>query len=298
MQVPQVRIFGSGISAYGNKWKEVNLAMFTVYIDDSGTDPKQAVAIASAVIIPAKRIVALDSEWASLAAKEGFTDFHTSVCIAKNPKSEFANWDDDRTSRVAARIRQILRKYGTKAFSFAVNKVDYDEVVPSEIKEVGGKYHYTWAIRNVVSALDRWAEHARMTIPFEYVFDWMDKKSQGEAKAEVEIVLAQAESVNPHDPGRYTNYSFGKRRDIPALQCTDMLAWSCYQFALHKFAGTPLKFMAEQSFNEFEKNGLDDQEWLTAVTITRDHLKDWGERELNDPRGQLRRKEWLAAHPK
>ena len=276
----------------------MRLAMFTVYIDDSGTDPRQAVAIASAVIIPAKRIVALNQEWKTFANKEGFTEFHTAECVAHNSRSEFSDWDDAKTRRVMSRIRQILRKYGAKAFSFAVNKQDYDQVIPVEIAEVGGRHHYTWAVRNVLSALDRWAEISKMSIPFEYVFDWMDKNSQKEAKAEIEIVFEQAQSVNIQHRRRYTNYSFRRRQDIPALQCTDMLAWTCYQFALFKFANVPLSEIARESFTDFEKAGLNQQEWLTAVTITREHLADWGRRELNDPRSQKRRAEWRETHPK
>ena len=71
------------------------MAAFNVYIDDSGTDPKQKVAIASCIVIPAVRISALDREWIALKDEEQFSEFHTSECIANNPKSDFANWDED-----------------------------------------------------------------------------------------------------------------------------------------------------------------------------------------------------------
>src|SRR5271155_4361077 len=45
------------------RWRDVFLAMFRAYIDDSGTDPEQQVAIASMLIMPATRIPALDREW-------------------------------------------------------------------------------------------------------------------------------------------------------------------------------------------------------------------------------------------
>jgi hypothetical protein len=37
--------------------------MFTAYIDDSGTAPEQKVAIATALVMPAHRIIAFQSEW-------------------------------------------------------------------------------------------------------------------------------------------------------------------------------------------------------------------------------------------
>ena len=66
--------------------------MFTVYIDDSGTDPKQPTAIAAALIVPAKRVPALDRDWAVFGATFGFGDSHASECAARNPHSAFGEW--------------------------------------------------------------------------------------------------------------------------------------------------------------------------------------------------------------
>lgn len=59
------------------------LAMFTVYIDDSGTAPEQQVAIASGLIFPAKRMAAMEREWRSFLQKQGIEQFHTSECVAR-----------------------------------------------------------------------------------------------------------------------------------------------------------------------------------------------------------------------
>jgi Protein of unknown function (DUF3800) len=70
------------LSILGSRRKDVCLAMFTVYIDDSGTDPRHHVAIASGLIIPAKLIPRLDCEWSSFLQKEGILKgFHTSECV-------------------------------------------------------------------------------------------------------------------------------------------------------------------------------------------------------------------------
>jgi hypothetical protein len=66
--------------------------MFPVYIDDGGTDPKQPVAIAAALIIPAIQIPILKKNRASFALKYGFPDFHASECMARNAHSAFAGW--------------------------------------------------------------------------------------------------------------------------------------------------------------------------------------------------------------
>jgi hypothetical protein len=55
--------------SYWGAWNKVYLAMFTAYVDDSGTDPNQAVAIASAWIIPGRQIIRLEKEWDTLKKK-------------------------------------------------------------------------------------------------------------------------------------------------------------------------------------------------------------------------------------
>jgi hypothetical protein len=258
------------------------LAMFAVYIDDSGTAPDQAVAMASAVIIPAKRIVALDEEWSTFAAKERFTAFHSSECVHRNPKSAFADWDDEKVLRVTARIRQICKKFAVQAFSFAVAKDDYDSTLEPEMKELFGKFHYTWAIQHVLTLCSKWAENADMNIPFEYVFDWMDR-SQAKAKAEIEDVMFLFSQRNQK---QYSNYCFRHREDVPALQCTDLLAWSSYQVARHHFFDKPLNAIADANYQGFRKFG---DEWLSARSITKSNLHTWVEQSVRSRPDHVRR---------
>lgn len=278
--------------------KDVLLAMFTVYIDDSGTAPEQQIAIATAVIIPAARIVALDKEWETLRRREGFAEFHTSECVAANPDSEFVAWDRDKRSRVLSRIRQIGKKFGLNAVSLAIKKSDYDEIIPEEMRRLAGKYHYTWAMRNIISLLDAWAADHRVTAPFEYVYDWMDPKAQKKPKAEIDTVMAQAEDLATKrgNPGRYDKYSFRKRLDIPALQCTDLVAWTCYNFALFGLNNIPMSDIAKDCWNDYYNPSR--EAWLHVGTMTREQLTDWVHREQKDGVGIERLREWEAKHPK
>ena len=271
----------------------------TVYIDDSGTDPHQQVAIATALIVPAARIVALDREWETLRRKEGFAEFHTAECVSStNPDSEFATWNKAKRSRVVSRVRQIGKKFGLNAVSLAIKKSDYDEIIPDEMRRLAGKYHYTWAIRNIIGLLDAWAAEHRAALPFVYVYDWMDPKAQKEPKAEIDTVMAQAEhlATGRGNPGRYDKYDFKKRLDIPALQCTDLVAWTCYKYALFALNKTPMSEIAQECWNDYYN--LRREAWLFVGTMTREQLKDWVEREQKDGRGIERLREWEAKHPK
>ena len=93
------------------------MCRFTAYIDDAGTAPNQQVAIGTALIIPAARIIALENEWDALKRKECFKDFHMSEFSSPTPPSdsEFRGWNSDKHDRVYWRVRQITKKYGVQA---------------------------------------------------------------------------------------------------------------------------------------------------------------------------------------
>ena len=286
------------LSAWGRKWREVQVVMFTAYIDDSGSDPSQHVANATAFIIPGRRILALQREWDTLKTKEQFSDFHTSVFIARNPKTEFGTWDDAKQERVFARVREIIKKYGTQIISFTVHKKDYDEVVPPELRDYAGKYHYTWAIRHVVTHLVAWRTSHRISTPLEYVFDFM--KPSDECRQEIETVMEQAERVASETGrvGEYINYSFRHREDIPGLQCVDCAAWTTYQYGLLAFRKKPLHPFAEIAWNDFCSRSPSDsrtagpRDWFTAAAIKREHLQEWITKEQADGRAIARFKAW------
>jgi Protein of unknown function (DUF3800) len=276
------------VSVWGKRWREINLMMATLYIDDSGTDPKQHVAIATVLIIPASQIIRLEREWNTLREKEHFRCFHTSECMAKNAKSEFANWDDDKIERVFRRVRQISKKYGARAVSIAVNKKDYDELVPPEFRNYIGKYHYTWAVRQLLSFIE---PHFPPKPAREFIFQWLERKDK--ARKEIEDVMDQAQWLACKEglPRDYADPQFRKSDDIPGLQCVDAIGWICYQYSLLLFRKTPLKKYIDESWHHFGAH-LSEEGWLMAFTILRDKLQKLIENALANEKAMAIFKEW------
>lgn len=247
--------------------------MFTVYIDDSGTDPRHHVAIASGLIIPAKRIAHMEREWNTFLAKEKFDCFHTSECVARNHHSQFADWDDQRVSRVLTRIRQIIKKYSPQAYSVAINKAVYESVIPEEMRHYTGRDHYTWAVDAVGGFIYNWA-HTH-NVPMEYVFDTVGPAQ----KKEIEKAMEHGELIRP---GSFVgHFSFRKRCDVPALQCADLFAWTCYQVALNAIRQKPIPPLANECWQDFI--GWNNTEWCGAVMAKKDALEDWVRRVYANP---------------
>lgn len=258
------------LSVRGATWREVYLAMFTLYQDDSGTAPDQPVAVAAAIVIPALQISRLEREWNAFKDKEGFSAFHMSEFVWRNKESEFADWDDIKRERVFARIRQICRKYGVRAESCVANKKDYDEVVPVNLRRILGNNHYTFAVRNLGDDLDNWRRSEPIKPPLQFVFSWEEPGS--EKRNEIETAMQQAEffAEKQGRKGDFEHWAFERMEGMPGLQCADVIAWCSYRYALLEFTGKPV--------HEFAKIGLDDftrDHWLRIRFSSRQMMEKW-----------------------
>jgi hypothetical protein len=282
------------ISVWGERWRRVNMAFFTAYIDDSGTAPDQKIANCTALIIPAKRLLALEREWKSFRIKEQFCDLHTSEFVARNYKSFFGKWGDAKHKRVFNRARAITKKYGVKVWSFSVLKHEYDAVVPAELRQYSGKNHYTWTVLHVLTFLDAWRRFHKAE-PIQFIFDWMEQHD--ECRKEIEEVMSVAERESRergNAPGLYTNYGFARRQDVAGLQCADLLAWTCYRYSVLGFLKTPLNRFAQIAWGDFVPAGTDagPDDWLTALVLKKKALEDWVAREQASGKAQARFQKW------
>jgi hypothetical protein len=240
--------------------------MLNAYIDDSGTAPSQRIAVASALVIPARRILALESEWKRFCARYQIQSFHASECVHRNSKSEFATWEDAKVERAVARVRQITMKYAVKAISFTVTKAEFDAEMPEKWREFLCRDHYVWAIWHLLKLLRLWSkDHQHSEI--EFVFDFQQMKP----RATIEKALRDMEN---YYPGMYAgHYSFRKRAEWAGLQCVDLLAWSRLAAARFRFEGTPMHHIAESTIGEYRK--FQNGKWISSLWINRRDLRKW-----------------------
>lgn len=283
-------------AAWGQRWREVQLAFFVLYLDDSGTDPSQRVAVASALIVPAMQIPRMESEWNNLKAKEQFSEWHTSECLAGNQKSEFGNWDEEKKGRVFKRVREIAKKYGVVGISGAIRKKDYDEIMPTEYRRYTGIHHYSWCVTFVIAMAHQIMTNGSNDLllhPFEFVFDWMDVGT--DRRCEIESVMVYSERACKEEQGHtgvYTNYSFRHRREFPGLQCVDAIGWTAYRYAMSVAEPPPpeprfLKVAWQDYGGDLGPNG-----WLRAFGFTRGLLQNWVTKDIADGRMMRRFARW------
>lgn len=272
------------VSAYGSRWKEVNLAMFTIYVDDSGTDPNQKLAVASALIVPAIQIPRIDSLWQSFRKKEGFNYLHAAEIATRYRKEQFAGWDDAKARHVFHRARQITMKHSSAAYVFAIDKKTFDREAPPDWKGPGGENHYTWAFRTLLHQLINWHRNHNLTGPYEFVFD----NATGKDRDEIEMLMSQFDLEYPG--WLEGHYSFRCKANVPCLQAADILAWTSYSLGLSFFFGSPQNQFALESMQDFR--AYREGEWLTYLTYDQTRFREVVAADISDSEGTRKRAEW------
>lgn len=224
-------------------------------------------------MFPAKRIAAFEREWNAFLQKERVQELHASECVAHNPHSDFADWDDDRSGRVLLRAQEIIFKYSVKAFSIGIHKQDYNEVVPKEMWLSVGQSHYVWALSSVLGLSYDWSSNH--STPMEYVFDNASK----EEKRDIDEAIDYSDAIYPgHFSG---HYSFRSRKNVPGLQAVDLYAWVNYQAACDTRFGVPIKPIAEKLWFPFISR--DNGEWCIIQSLSREGLEMFVKRTYGSP---------------
>lgn len=261
------------LSAYGSQWRERYLGMFTIFIDDSGSDPNQRFAIAAGIIFPAMRLELFESEWRRFLEKERIPELHASQCAAHNPESAYAGWENPHIRRVMLRAQEIIFKHSLQSFSIGVQKDHYDEEVPEEMWANVGESHYIWALSSVFGLSYDWS--SKHSVPMEYVIDTPSKQE----KIDIEEAIEYSDYIYPsHFVG---HYSFRSRKDVPGLQAVDLFAWACYQAALRTRFGVPMNAIADELWTEFVM--YKQEQWSEIQSLSREGLKAWVKKAHGSP---------------
>ncbi|MHB8485502.1 MAG: DUF3800 domain-containing protein [Candidatus Acidiferrales bacterium] len=225
-------------SFYLSRSKNVHVGMFSIYIDDSGTDPNQVAAVAAGWIGKTPSWVALEKEWLKVEADYNFSSMHMAEFVAGAEGSEFEHWGLATKEIVFEKLGNLVIGNALKGFSMAVIKKDFDEIVPSELRISGHTNHYTYAVRSVMGLIHNWrvqqgicdAEH-----PIEYIFDHMDKNDPRRLEIENVFATIGTEAENLVNYGLKTDgFDFKRRTTLPPLQAADMFAWTIYRAMKHE----------------------------------------------------------------
>jgi hypothetical protein len=201
-------------------------------------------------------------------AKRGYSRFSFIGMLSEEPAFSVC--------RVFARVRQITFKYSIRGFCIGIQKQDYDEVLPPDMKAAVGESHYTWAVSSVLGLAEDWASNRG--VPMEYVFDNADKP----IKREIENAIKFSDTIYPD---RFaSHYQFRSRKDVPVLQAVDLFAWTCFQAFRKARFNHPMYPIAAESREVYLR--AKNAEWSIIQSLNREGLEKWVNENRNNPRTQ------------
>jgi hypothetical protein len=189
----------------------------------------------------------------------------------------------------------LCKKFGVKAFGWAVYKKTYNEIVPTSFRKYGGG-HYTWAVRHVVSRIEEWRLERKINEPLQYIFDW--EKTGSSNREEIDDIMGQFSDYL----GRNVHPNFQERKATPALQCADLIAWLSFQLALDNFHQKPMNPFATECLKDFENyypsgHVPADKKWFAVAIIQRHQLQAWIDEEMNSENSLQRFRDWYRRNP-
>lgn len=217
-------------SDFGADGKDWLLAMYEMYTDDSGTHAGHPLAIAACYISTKRGWDQFVHEYDSIRVSEGFDDFHM-VDFAAKPEYQvepYCHWDGEKKKRVYRRIVKALNNNKRTGLGVGIPKDVFDKEVPKlpePLKRKCGKNHYAFAVRILMTMVQRWRLESGITLPMKYFFDRM-----GKGKGEIMSIWEDIEDHEWDDALRKIGmepkgYGFEDRKEFQPLQMADILAW-------------------------------------------------------------------------
>ena len=93
---------------------------------------------------------------------------HMAECVSGNKKSEFHDWDLLKKQRILGRLRDMTKRHAARSFGIAINKNDYESMVPEAQKRKVGS-HFTFTTLCHMNMVGQWRQQSNLTEPINIV---------------------------------------------------------------------------------------------------------------------------------
>jgi hypothetical protein len=268
----------------GEGWRFVMADAHTVYVDDSGTDPKSRIATAAFCVSTVDKWLEFEQKWRKIAkhAKFDLKYFHMTEFAAcrrdhlcqqcRSGKTSveqhpWQKWDDEKRKSVLNRLAKAVVKYADCGFGIGHTKEDYETHVSKSparavANEPVGDEPFTFAIQQCGGALAEWRSKRGIDTPLRFVFDLSSDKQRYEI---AKVFFAAAKDRTKYQGGieqwfepEPNGISFESRQSVVQLLSADMLAW------------TAATLRARQ---QFRKGRLEEVFQLADIFVASEHIK-------------------------
>ena len=261
----------------------VMIDALTVYVDDSGTDPKSRVAAAAFCVSSVERWQEFLAKWNKIAEHAGFElkNFHMTEfaacrrdhlcqqCLVGHTTATdhpWQKWTEAKRENVLNRMAKALVKHVEWGVGHAYTKKDYDEHVRhSPARAVLGdpvaEEYVTFAVQRCGGSLAEWRAANFRSDRLKFVFDTSSAREKRDI-ANVFFAAANDRAQRVNGIEQWFNpeegVAYESRKKTHQLLSADMLAWTIGSI---------------RALDMFRRGRFVESYWLAKVFVSSEHVK-------------------------
>jgi hypothetical protein len=221
----------------------------TVYVDDSGTDPKSRIVTAAFCVSTVEKWILFERRWRNISTNAGFKHFHMTefaACKREKPchqcvrgettleQHPWRRWTAKKRKNVLRQLAETVVEFVEYGVGLSYTKKDFDDHIKNSPARLHSgvsipEEHFTYAVQRCGGELARWrAQRATVNPPLKFVFDLTPKKGRDEIAS---VFFGAANDDSPHyQDGIEERFipesvAYESRKDVVQLLSADMLAW-------------------------------------------------------------------------
>jgi len=266
----------------------------TVYVDDSGTDPKSRIATAAFCVSTVEKWKAFERRWKTISTNAGFKHFHMTefaACRQEKPCKQceagkttledhpWRRWTPKKRKNILQNLARAVVEHVESGFSIAHTKEDYDEAIRTfRASAIPAKEHFTYAVQRCGGELARWrAEKALTDVPLKFVFDLASDKERDE----IARIFFGAASGQPQFKDGIEQWftpvgvSYESRKSVVQLLSADMLAWVTATIRARSL------FLTGEVTEMFQVANIFVDTQIRMGAVTKESVMQWGKENSN-----------------
>lgn len=209
------------------------MTLVEAYFDESGSHEGSKTLCVAGYLFEKGQVTRLSEEWAAVLDKYQLPYFRMVDCAHGN--GPFANLSRQQRIQVEANMIGILKRRAGMGFAESVDVAAYYDVVPPELRVAGSPYSF--CVRNILDAIGGFFHFHKFRGKSAYFFE-AGHESRAEADRVIEALFINPliERVYKHG---YVSHSFVLKREAPAVQAADLLAWQWATDVRHEAENRP-----------------------------------------------------------
>ena len=196
------------------------------FFDESGTHLGSPVLVVAGYVATPEKWLAFDSQWKEVLDSEGLPYFHMNAY--ENRKGLYADWDSRKRVEFLKRLMSIIHSTDHAGFMGAVEMEPYERLtrLNPEYAQSIPKPHVI-ASTGCVAKIRLWAVDQRSTDNFVLTFE-----KGAEHSGKLGEAFTEKKHAGKLREYRIEHFSFGEKKEHPALQAADLLAYEVWKLLI------------------------------------------------------------------